>query len=190
MVCGPTFFLPTTSTRRHSCIYVDGFNLHHRCLQPLGSSWLNRETFFRALRQDDDLQRIWYSTAEWEGKRSPAQKAYHAALGTTPLVQVVFGKFQTQYLDCEVAACQHGGERRYFHSKEKRTDVNSALQMVTDALQNRCELLVLVSGDSDPVPAVRQVRALGKEVIVYVPAKDETVIAANELRQQARVHAS
>jgi len=167
---------------------VDAFNLYHRCLQPLGMQWLNLATFFTRLRQDDQLLRVCYFTAELEGKRLPAQRAYHAALAMTPMVEVVLGRFQTQHVDCAVGPCQHSGERRFFHTKEKRTDVNIALRMLTDAFLDACDRLVLVSGDSDLVPAVRQVRARKKEVVVYVPSPDETAIGANELRGAATMN--
>ncbi len=43
--------------------------------------------------------------------------------------------------------------------------------MLDDAYQDRCDIFVLVSGDSDLVPAVKKIRDrfLEKEVTVYVP---------------------
>ena len=54
-------------------------------------------------------------------------------------------------------------------NEEKRTDVNIAIQMLEDAYEDRCDKLILVSGDSDLVPAVIRVRNLGKKVLVYIP---------------------
>jgi hypothetical protein len=48
-----------------------------------------------------------------------------------------------------------------------------------------CDLMILVSGDSDLVPAVSRVRALGEKVLVYIPARDAARGAAVELRSAA-----
>ena len=71
--------------------------------------------------------------------------------------------------------------------EEKRTDVNIAVTMLDDAYQDLCERFVIVSGDSDLVPAVDQVKARfpEKEVIVYLPARTAIRGAATELRGAA-----
>lgn len=53
------------------------------------------------------------------------------------------------------------------------TDVNIATAMFEDALLDRCDQLILVSGDSDLVGAVKAVRRLfpAKRVVVYVPSR-------------------
>ena len=71
--------------------------------------------------------------------------------------------------------------------EEKRTDVNIALQMLDDTYSDRCDRLIVVSGDSDLVPAVDMVKTLfpEKTVIVYVPARNRQRGAAAELRGSA-----
>ncbi len=152
-------------------VYVDGFNLYYRALKKISMQWLDLQTFFVRLRKDDDVRRIHYFTAELTGAKRLGHLAYLDALRTRPLVNIVLGKHQTQLLDCEVAACTHSGDRTFFCFKEKRTDVNIAIQMLDDAYQNECDQLVLITGDSDLVPAVRLVRQRGKKVIVYVPSE-------------------
>ena len=68
--------------------------------------------------------------------------------------------------------------------EEKRTDVNIALWMLHDAQRDLCDRLVLVSGDSDLVPAVAMTKKEypEKEILVYVPALDKARGAAVELR--------
>ncbi len=165
-------------------IYIDGFNLYYRCLRPLGMQWLNLEAFFRRLRKDDAIQQIYYFTAPMQGTMTVPHATYLRALGTLPLVRIIHGVFQTQWLNCEVGPCTHAGIRSFVYLQEKRTDVNIALQMLDDAVhQEDLETLVLVSGDSDLVPAVRRVRELAKSVYLYVPCDTETNLScANELR--------
>ena len=59
--------------------------------------------------------------------------------------------------------------------------------MVDDVYQDRCDRVVLVSGDSDLVPAVDLIKAQfpQKEVIVYIPTRDQRRGAATELRAAA-----
>jgi uncharacterized LabA/DUF88 family protein len=56
--------------------------------------------------------------------------------------------------------------------------------MLDDAYQDICDTLIVVSGDSDLVPAVHVVKARfpEKRVVVYVPARDATRGAATEMR--------
>ena len=65
--------------------------------------------------------------------------------------------------------------------------MNIAVYMLDDAYQNRCEQLVLVSGDSDLVPPIKMIRARfpEKRVVVYVPARDKVRSYSVELRSSA-----
>lgn len=49
--------------------------------------------------------------------------------------------------------------------EEKETDVNVAVHMVAGALKNRYDTALVVSGDTDMVPAMRMVRSEGKRVL-------------------------
>ena len=156
--------------------------------------WLDVAAYFTRLRKDDHIVKIRYFTARWTGSKAHAQEAYLQAIQISPIVEVIYGKHQTQFTDCRVGECDFAGERRFFYEKEKRTDVNIAIHMVSDALKNECDRLVLVSGDSDLVPAVEMVKGLGKRVFVYVPIPDEVVpeekdrFVATELRKAATMN--
>ena len=71
--------------------------------------------------------------------------------------------------------------------EEKRTDVHIGIHMLDDAYQNRCEKQILVSGDSDLVPALNVIKSRfpSKEIIVYVPTRNPIRGAAVELRSAA-----
>lgn len=62
--------------------------------------------------------------------------------------------------------------------------------MLEDGYADRCDLFVLVSGDSDLVPAVTRVKDLfpRMRVFVYVPARSAVRGAAVELRAAADKH--
>lgn len=173
--------------KKRSIIYIDGFNLYYGAVKGTPYKWLNLERFFTLLRQDDDIQAIKYFTALIDGSHRSNQETYLLALATLPLVHIYLGKFKTKSVKCLVPACRHIGSRFFRMQEEKRTDVNIAVHMLADAFNDSCERLVVVSGDSDLVPAIRELKRnrLDREVIVYVPANDPTRGAAVEIRAAA-----
>ena len=69
--------------------------------------------------------------------------------------------------------------------EEKKTDINIACEMLTDAYENRFDVSFLVSGDSDLVPLVEKVTGMGKKVIILKPPKRKSIeldlVATNSL---------
>lgn len=68
-------------------------------------------------------------------------------------MQIVLGKFKAKQIVCRSALCTFTGNRFFASQEEKRTDVNIAVHMLNDAYTDACDTLVIVSGDSDLVPA-------------------------------------
>jgi len=174
-------------SRKRTVIYVDGFNLYYGVLKDGPYKWLNLERFFCRLRQHDQVERIRYFTARIFGSHAPNQEAYLLALETLPILDIILGQFKSKQVECKVPACPTTGPRIFSTYEEKRTDVNIALWMLRDAQQGVCDRLVLVTGDSDLVPAICMVKECypRKEVIVYVPARSPMRGAALELRSVA-----
>jgi 6-hydroxy-3-succinoylpyridine 3-monooxygenase len=104
--------------------------------------------------------------------------------------KVVLGKFKDKTVKCGVTRCTHPALRKFKVPEEKRTDVNIAIFMLDDAYQDRCDHLILFSGDSDLVPSVNMVRSRfpAKAITVYVPSRDPIRGAAVELRLAASQH--
>jgi 6-hydroxy-3-succinoylpyridine 3-monooxygenase len=173
---------------KRSIVYIDGFNLYYGALKSGPHRWFDIEKYFTRLRQDDDVQLVRYFTAlvtDDDGRAR--QLTYLRALATLPRVQVHLGKFKPKSTRCLVKACSQPGARRFSVFEEKRTDVNIAIHMLDDSYQDACDRLVVVSGDSDLVPALHAVklRFPAKEIVVYVPARDLARGAATELRTAA-----
>jgi uncharacterized LabA/DUF88 family protein len=91
---------------------------------------------------------------------------------------------------CGVKACSWTGDRWFRVLEEKRTDVNIAVTMLVDVIEDKCDRLVLVSGDSDLVPAISTIKTIDpdKHVTVYVPARNRMRGAAVEIRAAADKH--
>ncbi len=76
--------------------------------------------------------------------------------------------------------CHHCGTTWQKYA-EKMTDVNIATELLTDAFQDRFDVAMLVSGDSDLTAPIRTVRRLfpAKWVVVAFPPARRSVELAN-----------
>jgi len=170
-----------------SIIYIDGFNLYYGLVKGTLWKWLDIQKYFTMLRKYDDIRVIKYFTAKCDD--SPDQETYLSALDTLPLVKFIPGKFKDKNVLCKVDRCRYRGDRLFIKPEEKRTDVNIAIHMLNDARDNACDRLILVSGDSDLVPALDMIKknVPQKVLFVYVPAphKYHVRAAAKELRSSA-----
>jgi uncharacterized LabA/DUF88 family protein len=182
--------VPITAHANRSIIYIDGFNLYYGAIRGSRHKWLNLQNYFMKLRGGDAIQRIKYFTALVDGGGRTRQETYLRALATCPLVEVVIGRYKYKRVKCSVSACQDGCDKWFQVPEEKRTDVNIAVTMLEDAFQDKCDRFILVSGDSDLVPAVNRIKANfpAKQVVVYVPSQHPERGAAYELRGSADKH--
>ena len=158
-----------TSPRR-TIAYIDGFNLYHalRGLNRPHLKWLNLWALSESLLQPQDtLVGVNYYTAyaNWLPPKSiVAHRAYIKALqaeGVTP----IFGQFKDKRIKCKKC------HQRFKAKEEKETDINMALGLVVDGLQDRYDKAILVSADTDLAAAVNKARELSpdKRIFVAVP---------------------
>lgn len=152
--------------------YIDGFNLY-KGLKDSGWErylWLNlRELVESNLPNNSLLSGVNYFTTRIvrpEDKRI-RQNTYIEALEQLPDVKLHYGKFLFEEYYCPHCYSIDNVP------KEKMTDVNIAVQMIADAFENRFDVAMLISGDTDLVPPVATVRRLfpEKRVIVAFPPK-------------------
>jgi uncharacterized LabA/DUF88 family protein len=193
----PFFLFPDPASpppKPRAIVYIDGFNFYYGAVKGTPYKWLNFEELCRRLLKDDDVIEIQYFTARVSGAREQRQMALWRAFATLPLLKIVAGHFKSKRVECTHATCAFVGDRHFPTFEEKHTDVNIAIHMLDDAYQNRCDRLILFSGDSDLVPAVKLVRLRfpKKKVIVYAPtgAQDAAGVPikdrrADELKQAA-----
>ena len=142
-------------------------------------------------KRDWEVAEIKFFTAIARGPDASARhKTYIRALETRDKIIVVYGKHMWENFECQVAQCAHGGDRRFELSEEKQTDVNLSVSMVADAYEKKCDIQLLVSGDSDYVGAVKHIRSLDSapHVLALVPSLGGEIDtrgtrASNELRE-------
>jgi uncharacterized LabA/DUF88 family protein len=137
--------------------YIDGFNLYFG-LHDKGWKcyyWLNLWRLCgHLLKPSQTLVAVKYFTSKI---RNPPDKrrrqyAYLRALEMTHGIQRFFGKYEVTPFICE--KCGHKVEL----AEEKMSDVQLATQLVSDALTNKFDVALLVTGDRDLVPALEVVR--------------------------------
>lgn len=150
--------------------YIDGFNMYFGLKSQRWDRyfWLDVQALSRNLLQGDQtLVHTKYFTARISG---PAEKAkrqgtYIEAIQTLQDVSIYFGQYQTSPRTCRNCGFT------YEAPQEKMTDVNIAVELLTDAFQDAFDTAIVISADSDLVGPVAAVKRLfpAKRVIVACP---------------------
>jgi uncharacterized LabA/DUF88 family protein len=151
--------------------YIDGFNLYHG-LRSKGwrkyywlDLWALAERF---LLSGQTLVEVVYCTTKIKNDPAGQQRQLtfiDALQAHRPGLRVVYGHYLAKQMHC--FTCNHS----YTRHEEKMTDVNIACHMLTDAMDNRFDVALVLSGDSDLVPPVQTVRQRWpqKRVIAVFP---------------------
>ncbi len=170
---------------RRVAVYVDGLNLYY-ALRSRGWRryyWLDLcRLAERLLRSDQSLALIRYFTARF---RSPVgdpeqyfrQDTYLKALETLPGLTIQYGHHLPKIETCR----QCGATWETF--EEKMTDVNIAVALLRDAVQNVYDTAIVISADSDltgPIDTVLQDYPEKRLVVVFPPDR-----ASKQLRSVA-----
>jgi len=154
--------------------YIDGFNLYFG-LKSKGWRrfyWLDLHRLSQnLLRPAQQLAAVKYFTSRVsDSPRDPGkdrrQAAYLEAVATLPLTTCSFGHYLDKRVECR--SC-HAVWKTH---EEKMTDVNIAVEMLTDAYCDRFDVALLISGDSDlsgPVERIRQLFPAKRVIVVFPP---------------------
>jgi uncharacterized LabA/DUF88 family protein len=168
---------------RRSIFFIDGFNLYHsldgnRSFHKY--KWL--DLYKLALRFSfppyEELRSVRYFTAfaSWKSAQTVSRhKAYIKALESAG-VQITFGRFQEKRRACRAVG---GCGLSFAAHEEKLTDVNIAVGIVEACVTNQCDILYLISGDNDLVPALQTAKRLCPSikitVVLPINAKAQTL---------------
>jgi uncharacterized LabA/DUF88 family protein len=166
----------TSPKNINTIFYIDGFNLYFglkdyrdkfkgKCYY-----WLNLESLCKKIinpHPEQHLTAVKYFTARISGNQSKVnrQNVFLQAIETLPLVQIIYGQYLSNNKQCKFC------KNFFTKDEEKMTDVNIAVNMLTDAYSNHFDVAYLISADTDLVPVVREVRRLfpQKSVIACFP---------------------
>lgn len=168
-------------------VYIDGFNLFYGQLKGRPGKWLDLVALTNAYLDPakNDLVKIKYFTAlvksrPHDPKQSVRQQMYLRALATFSEVEIIRGHFLTHKVTMPLA--DGSGTAEVTKTEEKKSDVNIAVHMLHDAYEDRYDLAVLVSNDSDLSEPLRIIRnKMHKQVGILNPHKR----SSRELRKFA-----
>lgn len=150
------------------CFYVDGFNMYYALNRAYPHfKWLNYHALAKSvLLANDRLEKVYYFSAyvTWKADNHKRHQDYVTALRWAG-VDFIPGRFKNKDIRCH---CCH---KRFVSHEEKQTDVNIAIRLLSDAVQDVYDRAVIVSADSDLTPAILAVRRLfpQKQVGVMFP---------------------
>jgi uncharacterized LabA/DUF88 family protein len=163
-------------------VYIDGFNFYFGIRWEAikrGSARIPDPRWYRYMWVDphkmsmemltnrQELMPIKYFTARILGgkQKQQRQNAYLDAISILPKLQMFYGRFEPDRKECD--KCGHSN----LHPQEKKTDVNIATNFICDALSDAFDTAILVTGDSDLIPAIEAVKQLKPQnrVVVAFP---------------------
>jgi uncharacterized LabA/DUF88 family protein len=160
--------------------YIDGFNLYFG-LKDKGWKrlyWLDVANLAKnLLRADQQLEAVRYFTARISRPPSKQrrQNAFLEATAELGKCTMHYGQYLDKQRGCP--RCTY----TYDVSEEKMTDVNIAVEMMADAVENRFVMALLVSADSDLTPPVKKIKSLfpGKRIVAaFPPARNSQRLAS------------
>jgi len=159
-----------TATRVYA--YIDGFNLYHG-LREQGwkwAYWLNLQSLvLKYIEPGQTLFMTKYFTTRVANPpdKQKRQATFLEALQTLNAFNIYYGHFLEDQIVC------FGCGRVIQDHHEKMTDVNIATEMLTDCFQDKMDVALLITADSDLVPPIRAIHRLfpSKRVICLFPPR-------------------
>jgi uncharacterized LabA/DUF88 family protein len=144
-----------TPGRRRIAFFVDGFNVYHslkdnpKYRQYLWIDYRRLAEMF-VVPMHEKVSEVLYFTAlaHWKPHSVQRHRDYIRALENSG-VQTVYGKFKTSTEFCK--RCR----KEYPAHREKQSDLNVAIYLFRHAMEERYDRAVIVSADSDLVPAIK-----------------------------------
>ena len=150
-------------------MYVDGFNLYHAIddLSNESLKWLDLYKLAQSFCYES--QKIitvkYYSAfARWNQDTYYKHEVYVNALRAKN-VECNMSSFKKKPRHCKNC------NSHWFTHEEKETDVKIGVDMVADAYNNLYDGAILISADTDFIPAIKAVRKANKSVMIALPPK-------------------
>jgi len=158
--------------------YIDGFNLYFGIVEAGFNhcKWLDLKMLVQnLLKPYQELVEVKYFTSRVNNNpdKQKRQSLYIDALDSIG-VKIIYGNYQDGNVTC--LRCGH----IWKSAKEKMTDVNIATAIIIDAYKNEYDMAMLISGDTDLIPPIREVHSIFKDkrvMIAFPPKRHNKVLA-------------
>jgi uncharacterized LabA/DUF88 family protein len=147
---------------RVSC-YIDGFNFYHAIDDMSRASrgalnylkWVNLHALMHVFTDPSvhKIESIKYFSAyaTWKPKQHERHQIYTKALSSTG-IEIIMGQFKEKEIYCPTCKLTHKGH------EEKESDVNMAVNLVSDAHTDKFDQAFIVTRDSDLSGPIRHIR--------------------------------
>lgn len=144
-------------------VYVDGFNLYYRGLRHTPHKWLDIQQLAQEfLEPVDTVEKIRYFTADVSPRSGDLgaplrQQAYLRALKTLPQLSIHKGRFlpktKTRPLVSDPTTYVEVHD-----TEEKGSDVNLASHLLNDGFNNRFDIALIITQDTDLCEPIRMIK--------------------------------
>ncbi|MFA5058039.1 MAG: NYN domain-containing protein [Opitutaceae bacterium] len=172
-------------------VLVDGLNLYHAIDNHPnwhGFKWLNLKSLANALimpSQETVIEICFFtSVPTWNLNKHNRHRTLlrvYADLG----IRIIEGKIRRADRKCR-ASC----EQTYIDHEEKQTDINIAIEMLRAGMEDRTDKVILITADSDQIPAIRIFREKfpAKELMVAVPPGEDAEEICGSVTKYAQIN--
>ncbi|MFA4960230.1 MAG: NYN domain-containing protein [Candidatus Pacearchaeota archaeon] len=188
---------------KKAIIFVDANNWYHNVKKTFRPGDIDIEKISKVISNENDLDIVeirWYASMPDIKENPLVYNRQRKFLGNLEKkgIKVITRKLQRlstkelkkkrqELLDswdlckvCKPLVEESFLEMSEYNQKEKGIDVWIAIDMVKEAMNNNIEVVVLISGDADFVPALELIKGIGKDVLSCFVTRG----FSNELRQK------
>lgn len=150
---------------------IDGFNIYHSIIETnketgKNAKWLNYQSLCKSylphIGKTSSLEKIYYFTAHADHmiNKDPDKinrhKLFISCLEDLGIVTIL-GRFKEKFVYCPNC------KKHIRKNEEKETDVAISTKLFEIFHNNECETAVLLTGDTDIVPAIKTVKKIFKD---------------------------
>ncbi len=159
-------FHTAMQTKQRVSIYVDGFNFYYGLKTKFKRKyyWLDMIKFFETfIKPYQELVGLTYFSATPHDKgKYDRQDLFFSANMLNPKFKLALGRYLPKSKKCSNCGIVH-------HTfEEKETDVKIATKMISDVVNDICDISILVSADSDLIPPIEFIRNFKPTHKIYV----------------------
>lgn len=157
------------SSKQRVSIYVDGFNFYFGLKSRKWKKyyWLDIVPFFESFIKPHQalVEVTYFSATPLEKGKYDRQDLFFSANKLNPKFKLELGRYLPKTKRCRTCGAT------YITYEEKETDVKIATKMISDVVNDVCDISILVSADSDLVPPIEFIRSYKptQKVFVYFP---------------------
>ena len=148
-------------------VYIDGFNFYYGLRKNRWRKyyWLDFVKLFETfMRPNQELVAVKYFSARVDDvDKSLRQNALFQANQMNTKFKLILGKYLKKKFKCKNCNFQNDT------FEEKESDVRIATQIVADAFRKNCDISIVVSADSDMIPAIELAMEENHPVFSYFP---------------------